>query len=80
MTLRTDTLFPIAVLALLAALTVLLTAIVFLTRKDFSFLRTVLWFAGFAALGLIVVSILFNFALGPVFTYAKVKDLRAIWD
>ena len=55
-----------------AALTVLLTAIVFLTRKDFSFLRTVLWFAGFAALGLIVVSIVFNFALGPVFTYAMI--------
>jgi FtsH-binding integral membrane protein len=53
-------------------LTVLLTAIVFITRKDFSFLRTVLWFGGLAALGLIVVAILFGFALGPVFTYAMI--------
>jgi FtsH-binding integral membrane protein len=50
----------------------LLTAIVFITRKDFSFLRTVLVFSGFAALGLIAVSILFQFALGPIFTYAMI--------
>ncbi len=49
-----------------------LTAIVFVTRKDFSFLRTVLMFGGFAALGLIVVSLLFGFALGPIFTYAMI--------
>jgi FtsH-binding integral membrane protein len=49
-----------------------LTAIVFVTRKDFSFLRTVLLFGGFAALGLIVVSIIFQFALGPIFTYAMI--------
>lgn len=49
-----------------------LTAIVFITRKDFSFLRTVLLFGGFAALGLIVVAILFGFALGPIFTYAMI--------
>ena len=49
-----------------------LTAIVFLTRKDFSFLRTVLLFGGFAALGLIGVSVLFHFALGPIFTYAMI--------
>ncbi len=49
-----------------------LTAIVFLTRKDFSFLRVILMFGGFAALGLIVVAILFGFALGPIFTYAMI--------
>ena len=49
-----------------------LTAVVFITRKDFSFLRTVLIFGGFAALGLIVVAILFGFALGPIFTYAMI--------
>ena len=49
-----------------------LTAVVFITRKDFSFLRTVLIFGGFAALGLIVVAILFQFALGPIFTYAMI--------
>lgn len=49
-----------------------LTAVVFITRKDFSFLRTVLMFGGFAALGLIVVSLVFQFALGPIFTYAMI--------
>ena len=49
-----------------------LTAVVFITRKDFSFLRTVLVFGGFAALGLIVVAIIFQFALGPIFTYAMI--------
>lgn len=49
-----------------------LTAVVFITRKDFSFLRTILMFGGFAAMGLIVVSILFSFSLGPIFTYAMI--------
>lgn len=49
-----------------------LTAIVFFTRKDFSFLRTVLMFGGFAAFGLIFVAIVFQFALGPIFTYAMI--------
>jgi FtsH-binding integral membrane protein len=49
-----------------------LTAVVFITRKDFSFLRSILWFGGLAALGLIVVSIMFQFALGPIFTYAMI--------
>ena len=53
-------------------LTVLLTAVVFITRKDFSFLRTVLWFGGLASLGLIVVAMVFQFALGPIFTYAMI--------
>jgi FtsH-binding integral membrane protein len=62
---------PTAATATLALFAVL-TAIVFITRKDFSFLRTVLLFGGFAAMGLIVVAILFRFALGPVFTYAMI--------
>lgn len=49
-----------------------LTAIVMITRSDFSYLRSILIFGGLAALGLIVVSILFQFALGPVFTYAMI--------
>lgn len=50
----------------------ILTAIVMITRSDFSYLRSILIFGGLAALGLIVVSILFQFALGPVFTYAMI--------
>lgn len=62
---------PSAAVATLAPFGVL-TAIVFVTRKDFSFLRTVLVFGGFAAMGLIVVALLFNFNLGPIFTYAMI--------
>src|SRR5262245_48474405 len=49
-----------------------LTAIVFITRKDFSFLRAVLFYAGLAALGLIVCSMIFGFSLGIVFTVAMI--------
>jgi len=49
-----------------------LTAVVFITRKDFSFLRTVLMFGGIAAMGLIVVAIVAGFSLGPIFTYAMI--------
>lgn len=49
-----------------------LTTVVFVTRKDFSFLRSVLMFGGFAAMGLIFCGIMFNFALGPIFTYAMI--------
>jgi FtsH-binding integral membrane protein len=55
-------------LTLFAALTV----IVFVTRKDFSFMRGVLMLAGFAAMGLIVASIVFGFTLGMVFSYAMI--------
>lgn len=41
-----------------------LTAIVFVTRNDFSFLRSFLMFGGFAALGIIVVAILTGFTMG----------------
>ncbi len=58
----------VATLALFAGL----TAVVFVTRKDFSFLRSALLFGGFAAMGLIACAILFNFSLGPIFTYAMI--------
>ena len=41
-----------------------LTAVVFLTRLDFSFLRSVLVIGGFIALGLIVAGAIFGFDLG----------------
>lgn len=60
--------------AAMATLTLfgVMTAIVFVTRKDFSFLRTILAFGGFAAIGFIVVAMIFQFALGPIFTYAMI--------
>jgi hypothetical protein len=62
---------PTAGLATLVLFGVM-TAVVFITRKDFSFMRSVLMFGGFAAMALIVVAILFNFALGPIFTVAMI--------
>jgi FtsH-binding integral membrane protein len=62
---------PTAGLATLGLFAVL-TAVVFITRKDFSFLRGILMFGGFAALGLIAVAIFANFSLGPIFTYAMI--------
>ncbi len=49
-----------------------LSAVVFLTGKDFSFLRSALMIGGMVALGLIVCSILFGFSLGLVFSAAMV--------
>ncbi|ASF43336.1 Bax inhibitor-1 family protein [Capnocytophaga endodontalis] len=49
-----------------------LTAVVFLTRVDFSFLRTVLVVGGFLALGLIVAGALFSFDLGLWFSVAMI--------
>ena len=49
-----------------------LTGTVFFTRKDFSWLRTALTVAGFAAMGLIVVSMIFGFSLGTLFMAAMV--------
>jgi FtsH-binding integral membrane protein len=49
-----------------------LTAVVFVTRKDFSFLRGVLMFGGILALVAIVASILFGFQLGTWFSLAMV--------
>ena len=66
-----SSIIPTAAVTTLALFGVL-TAVVFITRKDFSFLRTVLVFGGFAAMGLIVVALLFSFNLGPIFTYAMI--------
>jgi FtsH-binding integral membrane protein len=49
-----------------------LTAIVFLTGADFSFLRTALMLGGFVALGVIICAILFGFHLGLVFIAAMI--------
>jgi FtsH-binding integral membrane protein len=49
-----------------------LTATVFLTRTDFSFLGPILAIGGFLALGFIVASILFGFSLGSVFAFVMV--------
>ncbi len=54
------------------ALFMALTVIVFVTRKDFSFMRGVLMLAGFAAMGLLVASIVFGFTLGMAFSYAMI--------
>jgi FtsH-binding integral membrane protein len=50
----------------------LLTATVFVTRKDFSFLRSALVFGGLALMGFLVVGLLFQFSLGPIFVYAVI--------
>lgn len=49
-----------------------MSLVVFVTRKDFSFMRTGLMFAGFAALALIVVAIVGGFTLGPIFSVAMI--------
>ena len=49
-----------------------ITSVVFLTRKDFSFLGPILAIGGFVALGFIVASILFGFSLGSVFAFIMV--------
>ncbi|HYF51668.1 MAG TPA: Bax inhibitor-1 family protein [Planctomycetota bacterium] len=49
-----------------------LTFIVFITGKDFSFLRGILWLGGLIALGLIVCSLIFGFQLGIAFTVAMI--------
>lgn len=49
-----------------------ITATVFLTRTDFSFLGPILAIGGFAALGFIVAGILFGFTLGNVFAFIMV--------
>ncbi|MGI8788038.1 MAG: Bax inhibitor-1/YccA family protein [Pyrinomonadaceae bacterium] len=49
-----------------------LTAVVFLTRKDFSFLGPILAIGFFVALGFIFSGIVFGFSLGNVFSFAMV--------
>jgi len=50
----------------------MLTLTVFITRKDFSFLRSILFFGGFAAMGFIATALIFGFSLGPIFMYAMI--------
>ncbi len=49
-----------------------LTGIVFVTGKDFSFLRTWLFFGGIAAFGLILCGIFFQLSLGVWFSVAMI--------
>ena len=49
-----------------------LTAVVFLTKKDFSFLGPILMIGGFVALGFIASGIVFGFSLGNIFAFAMV--------
>lgn len=49
-----------------------LTAVVFTTKKDFSFLRGILTIGGFLAMGLIVCAAIFGFNLGLIFSFAMV--------
>lgn len=49
-----------------------LTAIVIITKKDFSFLRSILMWGGFIALGLILIAIIFGFSLGIWFDVAMI--------
>ncbi|MDR3183179.1 MAG: Bax inhibitor-1 family protein [Planctomycetaceae bacterium] len=55
-----------------AALFALLTVTVFVTRKDFSFLRSFLMFGGFAALGFVVFAVIFGITIGPLFMYLMI--------
>jgi FtsH-binding integral membrane protein len=49
-----------------------LTAIVFFTRKDFSFLRGILCWGGIIAIVLIIAGAVFGFQLGTFFSVAMV--------
>ncbi len=49
-----------------------LTAVVLLTKADFSFMRYALWVGGIAAMGLIVASIFIGFDLGTWFSAAMI--------
>lgn len=49
-----------------------LTGTVFITRKDFSFLRGILMIGTFAAFGIIIASLLFGFHLGTIFCVAMI--------
>ena len=49
-----------------------LTAVVFLTRRDFSFLGPILMVGGFVALGFNASGLIFGFSLGSVFAFVMV--------
>jgi len=54
-----------------------LTAVVFTTKKDFSFLGSIITIGGFLAMGFIVAGIIFQFDLGLFFMFAMVLLLSA---
>jgi FtsH-binding integral membrane protein len=49
-----------------------LTLTVFVTKKDFSFMRGALMIGGFAVLGVILAAMIFGFTLGPLFCGAVI--------
>jgi FtsH-binding integral membrane protein len=67
---------PLAILGQATVITLAifvgLTATVFVTKKDFSFLRGALMIGMFAALGVILASWAFGFSLGAVFCGAMI--------
>jgi FtsH-binding integral membrane protein len=67
-----DTSIIVSAATAAAGLFAMLTLVVFVTRKDFSFLRAGLGFCSLAAFGLIITAILFQFALGPIFMYSMI--------
>ena len=74
---RSDTFYPEQNIILLAGVTTLvlfgaLTAVVFISGADFSFMRTGLMFAGIVAFGLILASALLGFHLGVFFTIGMI--------
>ena len=54
-----------------------LTAVAFITRKDFSFLRSVLVWGGFVAIGLIIASFVFGLSLGIWFSVGMIALMGA---
>jgi FtsH-binding integral membrane protein len=54
------------------AMFAVLSAFVFITRADFSFLRSFLMIAGLAFLGVIMAAVIFQFALGPILSVVGV--------
>ena len=71
---------PLIATAAVATITLfgIMSAIVFITRKDFSFLRSALYLGGFLAIGLIACSIGFGFNLGIIFTVAMI-GFACLW-
>jgi uncharacterized protein len=59
-------------IAITLAIFIGLTLTVFVTKKDFSFMRGVLMVASFAALGIILASWIFGFSLGLIFVAAMI--------
>lgn len=49
-----------------------LTAVAFITKSDFSFLRGILVFGSFLAIGTIIAAMIFGFSLGLFFTVAMI--------